>query len=154
MADSKSFTPIDPDFRKRVRTSFELQHFMKTLGATLERVEPGFVEIHLPIGPAVAQQHGFVHAGAVASIADSACGYAAFSLMPADAGVLAVEFKINLMAPAKGEKLIARAHVVRAGRTLSVCQADVVAVVDGGEKTVAILTSTVMTMQGREGITG
>lgn len=127
---------------------------MKTLGATLELVEAGFVEIHLPITSAITQQHGFVHAGAVASIADSACGYAAFSLMPADAGVLAVEFKINLMAPAKGEKLIARGRVIRAGRTLSVCQADVVAVVGGSEKIVAILTSTVMTVLEKEGITG
>lgn len=149
-----SFTPIDPDFRKRVRASFELQQFMKTLGATLEAMDAGFVEIHLPISPAVAQQHGFVHAGAVASIADSACGYAAFTLMPADAGVLAVEFKINLMAPAKGEKLIARAHVIRAGRTLSVCQAEVVAVADGAEKAVALLTSTVMTVRDREGVRG
>jgi uncharacterized protein (TIGR00369 family) len=149
-----SFTPLDPEFKKRVHSSFELQQFMKTLGATLEAVEAGFVEIHLPINPAVTQQHGFVHAGAVASIADSACGYAAFSLMPSDAGVLAVEFKINLMAPAKGEKLIARGRVIRAGRTLSVCQADVVAVLEGSEKTIAILTSTVMTVLGREGITG
>jgi uncharacterized protein (TIGR00369 family) len=154
MSRIQSFTPLDPDFRKRVRDSFALQHFMKTLGATLESIDAGFVEIHLPISLAVAQQHGFVHAGAVASIADSACGYAAFTLMPADAGVLAVEFKINLMAPAKGETLIARGRVVRAGRTLSVCQADVVAVSNGSEKTVAILTSTVMTVQGREGITG
>src|SRR5512140_2008257 len=123
-----SFTPLDPDFKKRVRVSFELQQFMKTLGATLEAVEAGYVEIHLPINPAVTQQHGFVHAGAVASIADSACGYAAFTLMPADAGVLAVEFKINLMSPAKGARLVARGRVVRAGRTLSVCQADVVAI--------------------------
>jgi uncharacterized protein (TIGR00369 family) len=149
-----TFTPIDPDFRKRVRASFELQQFMRTLGATLESVEAGFVEIHLPVSPSITQQHGFAHAGAVASIADSACGYAAFSLMPPDAGVLAVEFKINLMAPATGEKLIARAHVIRAGRTLSVCQADVLSVSEGLEKTVAILTSTVMTVQGREGITG
>ncbi len=149
-----SFTPLDPDFANRVRDSFERQQFMKTLGATLAAVEPGFVEIHLPISPAVTQQHGFVHAGAVASIADSACGYAAFSLMPVDAGVLAVEFKINLLAPAKGDKLIARGRVIRAGRTLSVCQADVVGVTGKTEKTVAILTSTVMTMQGKEGITG
>src|SRR5512141_50616 len=147
-----SFTPLDPDFANHVRDSFERQQFMKTLGATLATVEPGFVEIHLPISAAVAQQHGFVHAGAVASIADSACGYAAFSLMPAGAGVLAVEFKINLMAPAIGDKLIARGRVIRAGRTLSVCQADVVGVTGKTEKTIAILTSTVMTMQGKEGI--
>jgi acyl-coenzyme A thioesterase PaaI-like protein len=85
----KDFTALDPDFAKRTHASFERQAFMKTIGATLEQVEPGFVEIHLPINPAITQQHGFVHAGAVASIADSACGYAAFTLMPADAGVLA-----------------------------------------------------------------
>ncbi len=127
---------------------------MKTLGATLGAVEPGFVEIQLPINPSITQQHGFVHAGAVASIADSACGYAAFSLMPVDAGVLAVEFKINLMAPAKGEMLIACGQVLRAGRTLSVCQAEVVAVSEGVEKAVALLTSTVMTMTDREGVRG
>ena len=149
-----SFTPIDPDFEKRVRDSFDRQQFMHTIGATLGSVKAGSVDIHLPITPSVAQQHGFVHAGAVASIADSACGYAAFSLMPADAGVLAVEFKINLMAPAKGDTLIARGRVLRAGRTLSVCQAEVVAVTDGAEKTVALLTSTVMTVIDREGVRG
>jgi uncharacterized protein (TIGR00369 family) len=150
----KDFTALDPDFAKRTHASFERQAFMKTIGATLEQVEPGFVEIHLPINPAISQQHGFVHAGAVASIADSACGYAAFTLMPADAGVLAVEFKINLMAPAKGERLIARGRVLRAGRTLSVCQADIVALSEDGETTVALLTSTVMTVRDREGVRG
>lgn len=149
-----NFIPLDPDFEKRVRDSFDRQQFMKTLRATLGSVQAGFVEIHMPIGSAVAQQHGFVHAGAVASIADSACGYAAFTLMPTDAGVLAVEFKINLMAPAKGDSLIARGRVIRAGRTLSVCQAEVVAVSDGAEKTVALLTSTVMTVRDREGVRG
>ena len=149
-----SFTPLDPDFEQRVRDSFNRQQFMHTLGATLGAVEAGLVEIHLLISPAVAQQHGFVHAGAVASIADSACGYAAFSLMPADAGVLAVEFKINLMAPAKGDMLIARGRVIRAGRTLSVCQAEVVAVSGGAEKAVALLTSTIMTVRDREGVRG
>ena len=148
------FTPLDPDFANRVRASFERQQFMKTIGATLGPVEPGFVEIRLTINPAITQQHGFVHAGAVASIADSACGYAAFTLMPVDAGVLAVEFKINLMAPAKGEMLVARGQVLRAGRTLSVCQAEVVAVANGAEKTVALLTSTVMTVRDREEVRG
>ncbi|MGH9418740.1 MAG: PaaI family thioesterase, partial [Thermoanaerobaculia bacterium] len=136
------------------RQSFDRQQFMRTLNASLLSVEPGFVEIELPVDETVTQQHGFVHAGAVASIADSACGYAAFSLMPADAGVLAVEFKINLMAPAAGEKLIARARVVRAGRTLTVCQADVSAVIDGQERLVAIMTSTIMTVRDREGVRG
>src|SRR5215510_8281625 len=114
-----NFAAVNPDFENRVRKSFARQAFMSTLGATLTRVEPGAVEIRLPIRPEVSQQHGFVHAGAVAAIGDSACGYAALSLMPADTGVLAVEYKINLMAPAVGEVLIARGRVLRAGRTLS-----------------------------------
>ena len=148
------FTPSDPDFEARVRASFERQAFMATIGATLTRVEPGAIEIQLPIRPSLTQQHGFVHAGAVASIADSACGYAAASLSAADTGVLAVEFKINLMAPAAGDRLIARGRVIRAGRTLSVCQADVVAVSDGLEKSVAILTATIMTVRDRAEVAG
>jgi uncharacterized protein (TIGR00369 family) len=149
-----AFTPSDPDFEARVRASFDRQAFMATIGATLTRVEPGAIEIHLPIRPNLTQQHGFVHAGAVASIADSACGYAAASLSSADTGVLAVEFKINLMAPAAGDHLIARGRVIRAGRTLSVCQADVVAVSDGVEKPVAILTATIMTVRDRPEVVG
>ena len=147
-------TPVDPDFEHRVRASFDRQEFMATLGASLTRVEPGAIEIQLPIRPAIAQQHGFVHAGAIASIADSACGYATATLMPADAGVLAVEFKINLMAPAAGEMLIARGRVIRAGRTLCVCQADVVAVTAGAEKTVAMLTATIMIVRDRPEVRG
>ena len=143
-----------PGFESRVRASFERQGLMATLGATLEKVEPGAIEIHLPIHAGITQQHGFVHAGAVASIADSACGYAAFSLMPEGSGVLAVEFKINLMAPASGDLLIARGRVLRAGRTLSVCQADVMAVTAGTERQVALLTATIMTVQGRDGVQG
>ena len=146
------FTAINPDFEKRVRESFERQAFMSTLGATLTRVEPGAVDIRMVIRPELAQQHGFVHAGAVAAIGDSACGYAALSLMPAAAGVLAVEYKINLMMPAVGEVLIARGRVVRAGRTLSVCQAEIVAVSGGTERAVALLVSTVMTVRDRPGV--
>ena len=154
MDGMKAMNPADPDFERRVRDSFERQSFMKTIGATLERVDPGAVDIRLPVHSGLTQQHGFVHAGAVASIADSACGYAAFSLMPPDSGVLAVEFKINLMSPAAGDCLIARGRVIRAGRTLTVCQADVVAVRDGNEKTVAMLTATVMTVTGRADVQG
>jgi uncharacterized protein (TIGR00369 family) len=146
------FTPANPDFEKRIRESFARQAFMSTLGATLTRVEPGAVDIRLPIRPELSQQHGFVHAGAVAAIGDSACGYAALSLMPADTGVLAVEYKINLMAPAVGEVLIARGRVVRAGRTLSVCQAEMVAMEGGTERPVALLVSTVMTVRDRPGV--
>ena len=144
----------DPQFEQRVRESFERQGLMTTLGARIVRVAPGEVEIQMPISSSVSQQHGFAHAGAVASIADSACGYAAFSLMPADSGVLAVEFKINLMAPAAGESLIARARVVRAGRTLSVCQADVAAISDGVERPVAMMIATIMNVRDRPGVQG
>jgi uncharacterized protein (TIGR00369 family) len=146
--------PADPDFERRVRASFEKQKLMATLGAKLVRVEPGAIEIRLPIRDHISQQHGFVHAGAIASIADSACGYAAFSLMGADSGVLAVEFKINLLAPGAGDHLIARGRVVRAGRTLTVCQADVFAVADERETAVALMTATIMNVKGRAGVTG
>ena len=127
---------------------------MTTLGAKLIHVAPGEVHIEMPVTPAVSQQHGFVHAGAVAAIADSSCGYAAATLASADTGVLAVEFKINLMAPAAGDRIIARGRVIRAGRTLSVCQSDVVAVTEGEEKTVALLTATIMTVRDRPGVQG
>jgi uncharacterized protein (TIGR00369 family) len=146
--------PVDADFEKRVRESFDKQGLMATLGATLSRVDPGEVEIEMPIRASVSQQHGFAHAGAVASIADSACGYAAFSLMPQDAGVLAVEFKINLQAPGAGDRLIARAKVIRAGRTLSICQAEVSAVNEGEESVVAIMTATIMNVRNRPGVQG
>src|SRR5688572_3883733 len=103
----------------RVRASFDKQSFMRTLGASLIRVAPGEVEIAMPVAGHLCQQHGFVHAGAVASIADSACGYAALSLMAPGVGVLTAEFKINLVAPASGERLLARGRVVKAGRTLT-----------------------------------
>jgi uncharacterized protein (TIGR00369 family) len=133
----------------RVHDSFARQAFMQTLGAELTHVESGAVVIELPVRPDLAQQHGFVHAGAVASIADSACGYAAFSLMPDGTGVLSIEYKVNMLAPAKGERLIARARVVRAGRTISVCEANVFAVNDGVEKHVALLVGTMMTIRDR-----
>lgn len=136
----------------RIRSSFAKQQFMATLGATLRSVAPGAVEIEMPVQPSVAQQHGFVHAGAISAIADSAAGYSALSLMPAGAGVLTTEFKINLVAPAAGERIIARGRVVKPGRTLTLTQAEVVAVKDGQEKLVALLTATMMTVTGRDGI--
>ncbi|WP_133769979.1 PaaI family thioesterase [Enterovirga rhinocerotis] len=125
---------------------------MATLGATLEAVSPGHVEIALRPAAAVSQQHGFVHAGAVSAIADSAAGYAALSLMPDGAGVLTTEFKINLLAPATGERIVARGRVVKAGRTLTLAQAEVFAEAEGKERLIALLTATLMTIQGREGI--
>ncbi|WP_336809929.1 PaaI family thioesterase [Bosea sp. MMO-172] len=112
---------------ERIRSSFARQGLMATLGASLGSIAPGRVEIVLIPGPAVSQQHGFVHAGAVSAIADSAAGYAGLSLMPAGRGVLTTEFKINLVAPALGERIIARGEVVKSGRTLTLAQAKVFA---------------------------
>ncbi|RDV05224.1 PaaI family thioesterase [Undibacter mobilis] len=136
----------------RIQQSFAKQGLMTTLGARLDKVEPGLVDIVLIPTPAVSQQHGFVHAGAVAAIADSAAGYAALSVMPPDSGVLTAEFKINLLAPAAGERIVARGRVVKAGRTLTLAQADVFAVKDGNEKLIAHLTATLMAIVGRDGI--
>jgi uncharacterized protein (TIGR00369 family) len=136
----------------RVAASFDKQGLMHTLGAVLGRVEPGAVEISLPVAAHIGQQHGFVHAGAVAAIADSAAGYAALSLMPPGSGVLTTEFKINLLSPAGGERLIARGRVIKAGRTLTLALSEVFAVRDGREKLCAMLTATLMTVAGRDGI--
>ena len=143
------FEAKDPGFRERVRASFAQQAFMATLGASLERVEPGEVDIAFPVRPALTQQHGFVHAGALASILDSACGYAAFTLMPAEAGVLSIEFKLNLMEPARGERIVARGVVVRPGRTIFVCRADAVAFDGARESVVATLQGTMMCLLDR-----
>jgi uncharacterized protein (TIGR00369 family) len=125
---------------------------MRTLGATLGTVAPGLVEIALRPGPAISQQHGFVHAGAVSAIADTAAGYAALTLMPAGRGVLTAEFKINLVAPAAGDLIVARGRVVKAGRTLTLAQAEVFATSGGEEKLVALLTATLMAVEGRDGV--
>ena len=142
------FEPRDPGFDARVRTSFARQNFMDLLGARILSVAPGAVEIELPIRRELEQQHGFAHAGVAWSIADSAAGYASQSLMAPSEGVLTVEFKINLLAPAKGERLIARGRVERAGRRLTVARADVYAVAGGKETHVATAMGTFMTMSG------
>ena len=142
--------PPDPNFEARVRASFARQRVMETLGATLTRVEPGAVEIALPYRADLTQQHGFIHAGIVATILDSACGYAAFSLMPAEVAVLTVEHKINLLRPAKGDRLVARARVVRPGKTLTVCSGDVFAQADGQENAVATMLATIMAVPQRD----
>jgi uncharacterized protein (TIGR00369 family) len=146
--------PQDPDYEARVRHSFAKQRVMETIGARLVRVAPGEVDIELPFREDLTQQNGFLHAGIVGTVLDSAAGYAAFTLMPADAGVLSIEFKVNLLAPARGERVIARARVVRAGRTVTVCTADAFAVQDGAERHVSTMTATMMTIAGRENVTG
>ena len=139
-------------YEDRIRTSFARQGLMSTLGATLVNLAPGLVEIAIRPAPAISQQHGFVHAGALSAIADSAVGYAALSLMPPDRGVLTTEFKINLVAPAVGDRILARAKVIKAGRTLTLAQTEVFAESGGQEKLIALLTATLMTVEGREGV--
>ena len=143
------FEPQDPNYEERVRDSFGKQRFMTTLGAVLRSVRPGSVEIALPFNDALTQQHGFMHAGAVTAVADSACGYAALSLMPPDAAVLTVEFKTNLLSPATGPELIATGSVTKPGRTLTVCQAEVTVETENGRKSVATMLSTMMAVLDR-----
>jgi len=139
----------DPEFAERVHASFDRQNAMQLIQATLPVVEHGRTEIHLPHWDGVEQQHGFVHGGVVGMIADSAAGYAAMTMVPASASVLTVEFKMNLVAPADGEKLIARGQVVRPGRTLIVTKAEVFAIKEGKESLCALMQQTIMVMHGK-----
>jgi uncharacterized protein (TIGR00369 family) len=141
-------SPADPNYEARVRASFAKQQFMATLGASLTTVQPGEVSIELPFRADLTQQHGFLHAGVVTSIIDSACGYAALSLMPPDRGVLSVEFKVNLLAPARGSAFQARGRVVRGGRTLTVCTGELR--VEGSETVVAMMQATMMAVEGHD----
>jgi uncharacterized protein (TIGR00369 family) len=145
-----NFDPADPEFEARVRGSFARQLVMQTIGARLKRVAPGEVDIELPFRRDLTQQHGYLHAGVVTTVVDSACGYAALSLTPPGAEVLSVEFKINLLAPASGELFDARARVLRAGRNVTVCAGDVFAVEAAREKLVATMLATMMTVRGRD----
>lgn len=146
--------PADPNFADRVRESFARQQIMAHLGAHVAEVAPGRCEIRLPFKPELSQQHGYFHGGVIGTIGDSAGGYAAYSLMPADAGVLTVEYKINLLAPGDGELLIARGQVLKAGRSLMVSRADVSVVKDGRESLCATLLQTLMTMKGKPEVRG
>jgi uncharacterized protein (TIGR00369 family) len=147
-----SSQPRDAAYESRIRASFPRQRFMATLGAELLDVRPGEVTIGFQFRDELTQQHGFVHAGALSATADSACGYAALSLMEPGTGVLAVEFKINLLAPARGERFEAVGRVLRAGRTITVCAGEVHGV-DGERRTlVAVMQATMMTLRGREGV--
>jgi len=144
----------NPRFEQAVRDSFAAQRLMATIGARLARVAAGEIEIRVPFRSDLTQQHGFLHAGVVAAALDSACGYAAFTLMQEGVGVLSVEFKTNLLAPARGEELIARGRVVRAGRTITVCQAEAAMLADGRETAVATMLATIMTIRDRSDVIG
>ena len=136
-------------FEKKVRDSFGRQLFMSTIGAEMVSVGRGSVEIRFPFSSKLTQQNGFVHAGAVTSILDSACGYAALSVAPEESDVLSVEFKVNLLAPGAGESFIARASVKRAGKRLAVCTADAFAVRAGEEKLIATMLATMINMDSK-----
>ena len=143
------FQPKDPAYEQRVRTSFARQAAMRTLGAAVARVAPGEVELSLPFRDDLTQQHGFLHAGVVTAVVDSACGYAALTLMEPGAAVLSVEFKVQLLAPARGASFRALGRVVRAGRTLSVVTGELRT---DDDEVVAMLTGTMMTVRDRPGL--
>ena len=143
------------DFESRVRESFARQKVMATVGAELTRVSRGTVEIEMPYSEALTQQHGFLHAGVISAALDSACGYAAYSVMPADAAVLTIEFKVNLLAPGRGERFLFRGSVTKPGRTIIVADGQAYGIAgDGSAKLIATMTGTMMTVLGREGIAG
>jgi uncharacterized protein (TIGR00369 family) len=153
MAVSKGkFASLPPDFDYRVRSSFAKQSVMNLIGAELVKVLPGEVEIIIPFRDDLAQQHGFMHGGIITTIVDSACGYAALSLMPTDASVLTVEFKVNFLSPAKGERFIARGKVVKLGQTIIVTSGEVFSLNENTQKLVALMTATMMVLQDLPGV--
>jgi uncharacterized protein (TIGR00369 family) len=145
-------TNRDPNYEARVRASFLAQRFMATIGASLERIAPGEVVIAVPFREDLTQQHGFLHAGVIGAIADSACGYAALSLMEPGAAVLSVEYKLNLLAPAAGTRFMATGRVVRSGKTLTICTAEVRAMGEGPEVLVALMQATMIALHDRAGL--
>ena len=141
----------DADFEDRVRESFARQKIMTTIGAELTRVTPGMVEIEMDFAADLTQQHGFLHAGVISTAMDSACGYAALTVMPENAAVLTIEFKVNLLAPGKGERFLFRGAVTKPGRTIIVADEQAYAFgVDGEAKLIATMTGTMMTVLGRD----
>jgi len=144
-----AFTASDPEYATRVLASFDRQGIMRLIGARMTRVEPGHVEIELPYRADLTQQHGFFHAGVTSTIADSAGGYAGYTLFPAESSVLTVEYKMNLVSPADGDKLVAIGRVKRTGRSLTVCELEVLAVKSGVAKSCAFGLQTLMCLPGR-----
>ena len=144
-----AFRPKDVNFEARVRDSFARQALMRLIGARLARIEPGLAEIELPFRADLTQQHGYLHAGITSAIADSAGGYAAFTLFPAESSILTVEFKINLVAPAAGERFLAVGRVLRPGRTLTVCGLEVIALLGSERTTIALGQQTLICLEGQ-----
>ena len=146
-----AYEPQNADFEALVRQSIVMQPMMKMMGATMETVVPGVVTIRLPFDDRLTQQNGYLHAGVVTSVLDSACGYAAFTLVPTGSNILSVEFKVNLLSPAKGDAFLATGRVLKAGKTLTICEGELTAFEgQGEEKVVAIMTATMMVMRPKE----
>jgi uncharacterized protein (TIGR00369 family) len=154
MKEKQRFSAPDAEFESRVRQSFSRQGLMKHLGAELVELTAGHVVIRVPFREELTQQHNYFHAGVSGAIADSACGYAAYTLMPADSSVLTVEYKLNLLAPAEGDQLTAKARVLRSGKTLKVCAADVYAGKNGEEVHCATMLATIMCLPAKSGRLG
>lgn len=144
----------DENFRNRVASSFARQEVMRTIGAELTKVDYGVIEIEMPFRADLTQQHGFLHAGILSTTLDSACGYAALSVMPHDAAVLTIEFKINLLSPGRGDRFLFRGEVTKPGSTIIVTDGRAYAVGDGPAKLIASMTGSMMVVRGREGIEG
>jgi uncharacterized protein (TIGR00369 family) len=143
------FTPVDPHFEERIRQSFARQGAMRLIGAQLTRIEPGAVDITLPYRADLTQQHGFLHAGILSTIVDTAGGYAGYTLFPADSSVLTVEYKLNLLAPGEGEFFVAEGRVVKPGRTLCIVQGEVHAQAGERRTLCALMQQTLIVMHGR-----
>ncbi len=149
---TSQFKPRDPGYKEKIITSFNLQGVMKTVNASIVAVRPGEVELEFPYHSRLTQQHGFIHAGIVSTVLDTACGYAAFSLMPENAAVLTIEFKVNLLSPAKGERFRAVGKVKKAGKTITVTEGELFSYLEGGQKIAATMVATVMSVYDRKGI--
>ena len=145
-----TYQPLDSDFENRIRESFQRQRMMGTMGAELALVQPGEVHITAPYDERFTQQDGFLHAGTVTTLIDTACGYAAYSLMPADSRVLSVEFKVNLLNPARGESFRAEGSVIKPGKILTVCEGKLFALNDEQEKLVAVMQATMICVHDKE----
>ena len=141
--------PSDPDFENRIRESFSRQGFMDFIEAEITDIRPGYCEIQVPYKRELSQQHGYFHAGVIGTLADNSGGYAAFTLMPSDASILTVEYKLNLIAPGDGELLISRAQVIKPGRTLTICRSEVFVVKDGVQSLCATALMTLMALHGK-----
>ena len=152
-APADTAPPVDSQVEQRIRASFDRQSAMTTIGARLVRVWAGQVEIEMPFGAHLTQQHGFIHGGILGTALDSACGFASLSLMPADAGILTIEYKLNLLAPGRGERFRFIGRVRKAGRTITLADADAIAIeASGRERLIATMTATEMTITGREDV--